>query len=517
MGAATARFGDEAAHNRGLASRPRGLHPVNVLLVYPSHPDTFWSFKHVLKFVSRKSAFPPLGLLTVAAMLPREWSVRLVDTNVGALEDADLAWADYVFVSGMIVHKASAHEIAQRCAAAGKVVIAGGPLFTTGHRDFPEIAHFVLGEAEDVIGDLVADMQTGTVKAVYRGDAWPDVRRTPVPRWDLIDLRHYVTMPVQFSRGCPFDCEFCDIVVMNGRVPRTKSPAQLVAELDALRVAGWRDMVFIVDDNFIGNRKHALELSREIVAWRARTKASIGFLTEASINLADHPELCEAMVAAGFKKVFLGIETPEAESLDECGKRQNQKRDLAESIAILQRAGLEVMGGFIVGFDNDPLDICTRQFEFIQKCGVVTAMVGLLTALPQTRLYRRLAQEGRIVAETCGNNTDAVLNFVTRVDRDFIVAEYRSLMRRLYAPKPYYRRLRAFLRRFEPRGPTRRLSAGDLRAFLKSLWLLGVWNSGRRPYWALFWSTLLASPRKFRTAVELAILGYHFRKVAERL
>jgi radical SAM superfamily enzyme YgiQ (UPF0313 family) len=276
-------------------------------------------------------------------------------------------------------------------------------------------------------------------------------------------------------------------------------------------------MVFIVDDNFIGNRKHALELSREIVAWRARTKASIGFLTEASINLADHPELCEAMVAAGFKKVFLGIETPEAESLDECGKRQNQKRDLAESIAILQRAGLEVMGGFIVGFDNDPLDICTRQFEFIQKCGVVTAMVGLLTALPQTRLYRRLAQEGRIVAETCGNNTDAVLNFVTRVDRDFIVAEYRSLMRRLYAPKPYYRRLRAFLRRFEPRGPTRRLSAGDLRAFLKSLWLLGVWNSGRRPYWALFWSTLLASPRKFRTAVELAILGYHFRKVAERL
>ena len=490
---------------------------MNVLLVYPRHPDTFWSFKHVLPFVSRKSAFPPLGLLTVAAMLPRAWHVRLVDTNVRALTDPDLAWGDYVFLSGMIVHKDSAHEIAQRCAAAGKTVVAGGPLFTTGHADFPEIAHFVLGEAEDVIDALVADMARGALQPVYRGDAWPDVRGTPIPRWDLIELSHYVTMPVQFSRGCPFDCEFCDIVVMNGRVPRTKSPAQLVAELDALRQAGWRDMVFIVDDNFIGNRKQAMELLRAIVAWRERVKPSIGFLTEASINLADHPELTELMVAAGFKKVFLGIETPSPQSLEECGKRQNQKRDLAESIGILQRAGLEVMGGFIVGFDNDPLDICARQFEFIQKSGVVTAMVGLLTALPQTRLYRRLASEGRILAQTAGNNTEAVLNFVTRLDRERVVAEYRDLMRRLYAPKPYYRRLRAFLRRFEPRGPGRRLSGSDVLAFVRSLWLLGIRHPGRRGYWALVSSTLLTRPRKFRTAVELAIMGYHFRRVAERL
>jgi radical SAM superfamily enzyme YgiQ (UPF0313 family) len=490
---------------------------MNVLLVYPRHPDTFWSFKHVLAFVARKSAFPPLGLLTVAAMLPGAWNVRLVDTNVRALTDADLAWADHVFLSGMIVHKDSAHEIARRCADAGKIVVAGGPLFTTGHRDFPEIPHFVLGEAEDVIDDLVADMTRGTLKPTYRGDAWPDVRRTPIPRWDLIELRHYVTMPVQFSRGCPFDCEFCDIVVMNGRVPRTKAPEQLVAELEALRQAGWRDMVFIVDDNFIGNRKQAMELLRAIVLWRRRVAPSIGFLTEASLNLADHPELTELMVAAGFKKVFLGIETPEPESLEECGKRQNRHRDLAASIGKLQGAGLEVMGGFIVGFDSDPLDICARQFDFIQRSGVVTAMVGLLTALPQTRLYRRLATEGRIVAETAGNNTDAVLNFVTRIDRDHIVAEYRQLMRRLYAPKAYYRRLRAFLRRFEPRGPGRRLSPGDVRAFVKSLWLLGVRHPGRSRYWALVGSTLVLSPRKFRTAVELSILGYHFRRVAERL
>jgi radical SAM superfamily enzyme YgiQ (UPF0313 family) len=490
---------------------------MNVLLVYPRHPDTFWSFKHVLAFVARQSAFPPLGLLTVAAMLPRAWHLRLVDTNVRGLADADLAWADYVFLSGMIVHKASAHEIARRCADAGTTVVAGGPLFTTGHGDFPEIPHFVLGEAEDVIGALVADMARGTLKPVYRGDGWPDVRGTPIPRWDLIDLRHYVTMPVQFSRGCPFDCEFCDIVAMNGRVPRTKSPDQLVAELEALRLAGWRDMVFIVDDNFIGNRKQAMELLRAIILWRQRVQPSIGFLTEASLNLADHPELTHLMVTAGFKKVFLGIETPEPDGLEECGKRQNQKRDLAESIATLQRAGLEVMGGFIVGFDSDPLDICARQFDFIQKSGVVTAMVGLLTALPQTRLYRRLASEGRIVAETAGNNTDAVLNFVTRIDRDRIVAEYRDLMRRLYAPKAYYRRLRAFLRHFEPHGPRRRLSPGDVRAFLKSLWVLGVRHPGRRCYWRLVTSTLVASPRKFRTAVELSIMGHHFRRVAERL
>ena len=352
------------------------------------------------------------------------------------------------------------------------------------------------------------------MQPVYRAEGWPDVAETPVPRWDLIDLRHYVTMPVQFSRGCPFDCEFCDIVVMNGRVPRTKEPAQLVRELEALRLAGWKDMVFIVDDNFIGNRKRAKELLQALIEWRQHTRPKMGFLTEASVNLADYAELCELMVEAGFKKVFLGIETPSVEGLEECGKTQNRKRDLAEAVRTLQRAGLEVMGGFIVGFDSDPRDIFARQFEFIQRTGVVTAMVGLLTALPQTGLYKRLAREGRILAETCGNNTDAALNFLTRLEREFLLAGYRELMRKLYAPGNYYTRIRAFLESFEPRGPARRLSTADARAFMKSLWPLGVWHRGRRAYWSLFLSTLVASPRKLRSAVELSILGYHFRKVA---
>jgi radical SAM superfamily enzyme YgiQ (UPF0313 family) len=494
-----------------------GVTGMNILLVYPRSPDTFWSFRHVLRFVSKKAAFPPLGLLTVAAMLPNDWNLRLVDLNVSALTDDQLRAADYVFLSGMIVHWKSAHEVAVRCAALGTTVVAGGPLFTTGYQDFPEIRHFVLGEAEGAIDALVRDLEEGSLKPIYRGAGWPDVRKTPVPRWDLIQLDDYVSMPVQFSRGCPFDCEFCDIVIMNGRVPRTKAPAQMLRELEALRRAGWKDMVFIVDDNFIGNRKHAKEFLRALIEWRSRTRSTMGFFTEASVNLAGYGDLCELMVEAGFRKVFLGIETPSVESLDECGKRQNRKRDLAESVLTLQRAGLEVMGGFIIGFDADPHDIFTRQFEFIQRTGVVTAMVGLLTALPQTALYQRLAREGRILEQTCGNNTEAVLNFATRLDRDWMIAGYRDLMRKLYAPKNYYRRIHAFLRSFEPHGPMGRLSPADAKAFLKSLWLLGVWHPGRSRYWILVWSTLIASPRKLRAAIELSILGHHFRKVANML
>jgi radical SAM superfamily enzyme YgiQ (UPF0313 family) len=490
---------------------------MRILLVYPHNPDTFWSFKHVLPFVAKRAAFPPLGLLTVAAMLPEDWELKLADTNVAPLVDGDIAWADWVMLSGMIVHKESAHEIAQRCAALDRPVIAGGPLFTSGHSEFPEIPHFVLGESEDLIGELVADMRAATVKAMYRAAAFPDVGRTPVPRWDLIDLRHYVTMPVQFSRGCPFDCEFCDIVVMNGRVPRTKAPRQVIAELEALHRAGWRDMVFIVDDNFIGNKKRVRELLAALVDWRARTRPTMGFLTEASVNLADQDDLLDLMVRSGFKKVFLGLETPVPESLKECHKVQNVKRDLVDAVRVIQGAGLEVMGGFIVGFDNDPLDIFRRQFEFIQRAGVVTAMVGLLTALPQTRLYARLAKEGRILAESVGDNTSAVLNFVPRLDRGRLLAGYSELMRSLYAPENYYRRVRAFLATWKPRGPRTRLAWSDVRAFLRSLWILGLSQRGRLAFWRLFWATLIVQPRKFHAAMELAIMGYHFRTVAERL
>ena len=490
---------------------------MKILLVSPPSPDTFWSFKHVLDFVAKRAAFPPLGLLTVAAMLPADWELKAIDMNVTALTDRDIAWADWIMLSAMIVHRDPVREIAQRCAALGRPVIAGGPLFTTGHRDFPEISHFVLGEAEGIIDEVVADMRLGRVKATYRAASLPDLRSTPVPRWDLVDLRRYVTMPVQFSRGCPFDCEFCDIVAMYGRVPRTKPPQQLIAEIESLSRAGWRDMVFIVDDNFIGNKKRVRELLTALVDWRERAQSTMGFLTEASINLADQDDLLELMVRAGFKKVFVGLETPVLESLEECRKVQNSKRDLVDAVHAIQKAGLEVMGGFIVGFDHDPLDIFRRQFEFIERCGVVNAMVGLLTALPQTRLYERLLREGRMLADSIGNNTSAVLNFVPRRSREQLLTGYRELMRSLYSPENYYRRVRAFLGTWQPRGPGTRLAWSDVRAFLRSLWVLGLFRRGRRAYWRLFWGTLVTQPRKFPVAMELAILGHHFRAVAERL
>ncbi|RRJ96905.1 DUF4070 domain-containing protein [Opitutaceae bacterium TAV4] len=490
---------------------------MKILLVSPKTPDTFWNFQHVLSFVAKKAAFPPLGLLTVAAMLPRDWELRLVDLNVRSLDDADLRWADYVFLGAMIVHGESVREIARRCAALDRQIIAGGPLFTTGHENFPEIPHFVLGEAEMIMSEVIADLQHGALQPVYRAPPFPGLAGTPVPRWDLIRMRDYVTMSAQFSRGCPFDCEFCDIIVMNGRVPRTKSPEQFVAELEALRQCGWKDMVFVVDDNFIGNKARTRALLHAIIAWRERTRPQMGFLTEASINLADDADLIALMITAGFRKVFVGIETPSAASLDECHKVQNRGRDLVASVQVLQRSGLEVMGGFIVGFDSDTRDIFKQQFDFIQRSGVVTAMVGLLTALPRTRLYERLKREGRLLASSTGNNTDATLNFLPQLNRDYLESGYRELMHRLYEPRNYYRRIRVFLKTYQATGGRLRLSWADVSAFLKSFWLLGVWHRGRFAYCRFSLVTLLRRPGQFRVAIELAIIGHHFRCVAARL
>jgi radical SAM superfamily enzyme YgiQ (UPF0313 family) len=326
-----------------------------------------------------------------------------------------------------------------------------------------------------------------------------------------------VTAPVQFSRGCPFDCEFCDIPVMYGRTPRVKTTEQVIRELDALLEAGWRESIFIVDDNFIGHKTKAKALLRALIAWRRDRAVRIPLVTEASLNLVDDVELLGLMVEAGFKKVFVGIETPITEGLTECGKVQNTGRDLVAAVKQMQHAGLEVMGGFIVGFDSDQASIFDRQWAFIQESGIVTAMVGLLNALPKTRLFTRLTTEGRILRRTTGNNLDAVLNFVPKLDRDVLIEGYRSLVKRLYAPKPYYRRITRFLREYRPQGPRTRPTHGDVAAFVRSLWVLGVRSRGRRAYWSLVVRSLLLQPRKFGAAMSLAILGHHFRRVAESL
>ena len=490
---------------------------MNILLISPATPTTFWSFRHVLRLASRKAAFPPLGLLTVAAMLPTEWNLRLVDLDVTSLYDSDIEWADWVLLSGMIIHTDSCHSVAARCAEKGKPVVAGGPLFTTGSEQFPEIPHFVLGEAEDLIAGLVADIAADTVRDRYSSDQRPNLSQTPVPRWDLIRFRDYVMAPVQFSRGCPFDCEFCDIVVLYGRKPRVKSPEQVIEELDALVDAGWRDSIFIVDDNFIGHKAKAKALLRAMIDWRHRRGIRLPFTTEASLNLVDDPELLQLMVEAGFKKVFIGIETPVPESLVECNKSANTGRDLAAAVRTIQKAGIEVMAGFILGFDNDGPNVFERQLAFIQQTGIVTAMVGLLNALPKTRLFARLSSEGRILHQPTGNNLDGILNFKPKLDRQTLLDGYRSLVTELYAPRMYYRRAATFLREYRRRGPRTARSRADITAFFRSLWVLGIRSRGRRAYWSFFFRSLMFRPRKFGEAMNLAILGHHFRKVAASL
>lgn len=492
---------------------------MNVLLVSPQTPTTFWSLKHAVRFVAKRAAFPPLGLLTVAAMLPKSWNLRLVDMDVARLRDADLEWADYVMLGAMIVHKQSVRdEIIPRCRRLGVPIIGGGPLFTTGYEEFSHDIHCVLGECEESIEVVIGDMESSRLRDHYAAPgSFPDVTQSPVPRWDLINPRHYATMSVQFSRGCPYDCEFCDIVVMNGRKPRTKSPAQMLAEIEALVAAGWQGTIFFVDDNFIGNKKLVKQFLRELVAWRERRRPQVDFITEASINLADDQELLDLLVAAGFRRVFIGIETPVPASLAECQKLQNTHGDLVEKIKTVQRSGLEVMGGFIVGFDHDPQEIFELQFNFIQKTGIAAAMVGLLTALPKTRLYHRLMGEGRLDTASTGNNTEAVLNFIPKLDREFLISGYKRLMWTLYEPRTYYRRVLTFLAEYRPRGPRLRLTLGDLRALARSLWIMGVLHRGRRAFWKYLATVLVRHPRKLPPAIALAIHGFHYRMVARQL
>ena len=491
--------------------------PMKVLLVSAATPDTFWSYKHVLPLISKKACFPPLGLLTVAGMLPAEWELRLVDLNVASLTKADIAWADYVFLSAMLVQAASAREVIARCRQAGRAIVAGGPLFTTGHEGFPEVDHFVLGEAEKVMPTLISDMTAGKVSRYYRGEGWPDLSETPIPRWDLINRKQYALMPLQFSRGCPFNCEFCDIIVMNGRVPRVKPAAQMIRELDSLVNTGWRDPVFIVDDNFIGNKAKVKVFLRELIAWQRDRGVQLQFTTEASLNIADDAELLSLMVQAGFKKLFVGIETPNEESLLECAKTQNTRRDMLTAVKTIQKAGMEVMGGFILGFDSDKPNIFERQIQFIQEAGIVTAMVGLLQALPGTRLFARLRDEGRILQQATGNNMESSLNFIPKLDREMLIEGYRSLVKHLYTPNTYYQRILTFLREYNPQGPRFYLSWTDIKAFLKSLWIIGARSRGRREYWKFFTRTLLFHRRAFPEAMTLAIIGHHFRRIASAL
>jgi radical SAM superfamily enzyme YgiQ (UPF0313 family) len=490
---------------------------VKILLVCPEYPDTFWSFKHALRFVSKRAGQPPLGLLTVAALLPPEWEKRLVDLNLRPLTTEDLRWADLVFLGAMSVQAESARRVIELCNAAGTRVVAGGPLFTARHEEFPGVDHFVLNEAEITLPAFIDDLRNGRPGRLYTTTEWADLTTTPLPMWELIDPRQYATMNIQYSRGCPYDCEFCDITVLFGRVPRTKSTDQVIAEMDAIHRTGWRGHLFFVDDNFIGNRrKLKREVLPRIIRWMDEHGHPFSLGTEASLDLSDDPELMDLMARAGFEEVFVGIETPHPDSLEECKKTPNRGRDLVASVARLQKAGLQVQAGFIIGFDSDPPTIFDTMTRFIEESGIAVAMVGLLSAPVHSRLHDRLAKENRMLKAFSGNNTDFTMNFVPRMDPGALADGYRRLLRGIYAPRAYYRRVARFLASHEPRGLHRApIALPQVRALVRSMLLLGVVGPGRLDYWRLFFWSLLFRPRQFSTGITLAIYGFHFRRVYE--
>ena len=486
---------------------------MRILLIYPEYPDTFWSFKHALKFVRKRAALPPLGLLTLGAMLPEEWPKKLVDLNVTKLTEKDLAWADCAFISGMSVQRISAHETIARCKEAGLTIVAGGPLFTEEHDQFEDVDHFVLNEAELTLPLFLADLEKGCAQHIYETPEFCDIRKTPAPLWELINLKHYASMSIQFSRGCPFNCEFCNVTALFGHRVRMKTAEQIIAELDGMYNLGWRGQVFFVDDNFIGDKGYLKDhLLPALIQWQ-KGRREIPFNTEASVNLADDPELMEMMVKAGFDAVFIGIETPNEESLAECNKKQNTNRNLLESVKLIQRAGLQVTGGFIVGFDSDTPSIFQRQIEFIQKSGIVTAMVGLLNAPPGTRLYKRMREEGRLIDFTSGDNADGTTNILPRMGLDILREGYANLMQHLYAPDYYYKRAMTFLREYK--GPKVRtpLDFQRLLAIVRSGIRLGIFGKERFQYWKIMFWTLFRRPAMLPLTITLAIYGYHFRKI----
>jgi radical SAM superfamily enzyme YgiQ (UPF0313 family) len=488
---------------------------MNVLLLYPNWPDTYWSFRHALSFQGKRAAYPPLGLITVAAMLPQHWNKRLVDSNVRPVTNADLRWADIAMVSGMLVHERQVRQILKRCRQAGLRTVVGGPIASS--IDLQECAdHVVIGEAEDIMPQLVADLESAAARSCYRAASLPQLHKTPQPALSLISPKYYSTMAVQYSRGCPFQCEFCDIIEIYGRIPRTKSTGQMVAELDQLYANQWRGPVFFVDDNFIGNKRNVKQMLPAIAEWSRRHGRPFRFFTEASINMADDDELLNMMREAGFISVFIGIETPDEESLRVAQKMQNTRRNLLDCVHHIQSYGMEVMAGFIVGFDSDQEDIFDRQVSFIQEAAIPLAMVGLLQALPNTQLYRRLLKEDRLVAYGDGDSMCTDLNFVPSMDARRLVEGYRSILQRIYNRDAYYARVREFLKHYQP-AHADKIRFADYITLLRSMLRQGFLEDGRRQYWSLFFDSLAEHPRAFGTAITLAIMGYHFQKVTERV
>lgn len=492
----------------------------NILLVYPEFPSTtYWSFTYALDFLGKKAAMPPLGLITIAPMFPEGYNIRFIDMNVQELSDDDIRWADGVFTSTMIIQQKSLNEVILRSNALNKPVIAGGPYPTTSSDKIKGVSHFILGEAENTLGQFIRDFERGIAKPVYFNPDKPELWSTPIPRFDLLDMEKYGSMAIQSSRGCPFQCEFCDIWGMYGNKPRLKGPEKFIAELDRLLELGWKGSLFVVDDNFIGNKSAVKTLLLpEIIKWQKKHKYPFGLYTEASVNLADDEELMALMQDAGFDMVFVGIETPAEESLQESNKRQNVKKNLLESVRRIQSYGMEVTAGFIVGFDNDPIDIFQRQIDFIQEAGIPLAMVGMLSALRGTNLYDRLQKEGRLTADSGGNNTHSFEpNFVPRMDRKTLREGYKHILNTIYDPilRNYFQRCITSIDNIKGKARfSRRIGIKEIIALLRFI-VIQFFEEYSKEYLKFLAKVLVKYPAKFPEAIRLAIMGHHLRTITQ--
>src|SRR6202051_3983879 len=504
---------------------PRGP-AIKVLMVWPSFPPSFWILGEMMQIVPERALVPPLGLITVAALCPAHWEIRLVDLAFQALHDEDILWADLVMVSAMAVQRKGVRLTLEPASKLNARRMIGGPHASSDPDALLPLAdHVVVGEPDEMFPQIALDLERGSARRLYSVAKKPDVSRTPVPRFDLLALNKYTFMSVQFSRGCPFTCEFCDIITIYGRRPRTKSAPQLTGELDALLRLGWRKDVFVVDDNFIGNHKAALQLVEELERWQRRNGYPFGFFTEASIDLASRPALLDGMVKANFWRVFIGIESPSAESLKETKKFQNLRRDLLDSIRFIQQHGLWVMGGFIVGFDSDPLDIFDRQIEFVQRAATPWAMTGALQAPPTTPLYERMKREGRLIQSSLEPSNFSPPNFRTVLPLPELLDGLKRMLLTLYDPFRFYERVLDSLERWhahpEQKAPVLSFPY-RLRVIFKSVWRQGVLSGYRRAYWHFLGRLMLRwglDLRKRQLGFELALSGHHFityaRQVAE--
>jgi radical SAM superfamily enzyme YgiQ (UPF0313 family) len=452
-------------------------------------------------------------------MLPKEWEKKLIDMNISGLEDKHILWADYVFLSGMTIHIKSFREVIRRCNTLGVKIVVGGPLATTQHQDFPGVDHFILNEAENTLPPFLEDLKNGNPKHIYSSGEFPDITKSPVPMWELLEMKKYASLSMQYSRGCPYDCDFCSITMLNGRNPRTKTTSQFINELERIYMLGYRGPISVVDDNFIGNKKKLKnEVLPTLIEWSKQKKYPFNFITEVSVNLADDNILMDMMIEAGFNSIFVGIETPSSDGLLECGKSQNLKRNLVSSVKTLQQKGFIVSAGFIVGFDTDSPSIFQNQIDFIQDSGIVSAMVGLLNAPSGTKLFKRMQSENRLLDMFSGNNMDGQMNFIPKMNYQQLMSGYSRIIKTIYSQKEYYLRVKHFLNNYKlPSWNKNKIKFKEVRAFMMLIWLLGTIEKGKKYFWKLFALSLFRHPNKFPLAMTMAVYGYHFRRVAARI